>query len=100
MKHSYKIFNQVDARQHPNIIATQKALLDLWKRDCDIIPENISLEDPNKKTRIQFDSSVNLAKPMTYIDRMRFRKPGSFFNLYPHIDSGSITRWSDPVYRY
>ena len=100
MKHSYKCFNQVDARQHPNIIAAQKALLELWKRDCDNILENMSLDSPNKKGIIQLDSSVNLSKPMTYIDRMRFRKPGSNFNLYPHMDSGSITRWTDPIYRY
>jgi hypothetical protein len=46
------------------------------------------------------DSSVNLDQPLTYNDRMRFRKPqDASFQLDPHIDSGALERWSDPIYR-
>ncbi len=64
------------------MIVAQKALLALWSSNPDL------------------DSKTDLTKPLTYNDRMRFRKPGDgSFSLQPHLDSGSFDRWSDPIYR-
>ena len=62
------------------MIATQKALLALWEKDSS-------------------DTDVDLLQPLSYIDRLRVRAPGTEVNLPPHIDSGSIYRWSDDLYR-
>lgn len=36
-----------------------------------------------------------------YVDRLRIRNPGDkTFNIPPHLDGGSIERWSDPTYRH
>ena len=65
------------------MIAVHRALLQLWSLDPDT------------------DSAVDLRQPLMYIDRFRMRKPGKGnFYLAPHLDSGSITRWSDPAYRW
>jgi len=73
---------QVEARHHKNMVMVQKALLGLWKTS----------EIDGK--------SVDLTKPLTYNDRMRFRKPhDNTFALKPHLDSGSLERWSDPAYK-
>ena len=95
----------MNARQHPNIIATQKALLKLWKKDRGTIVQSAmgkdnDVKNAEKKQVIILDDSINLDQPLTYVDRMRFRKPNdNSFCLPPHMDSGSITRWSDPIYR-
>jgi len=50
----YEIYwskSQVNARQHTNIVAVQKALLELWHMNEDNVP------------------SVNLSQPLTYVDR-------------------------------
>ena len=84
------------ARQHVNMIATQKAIMRMWKKDSESKRKNNSaVEDFSESV----DGSVNLDQLLMYIDRMRFRKPGTGSKLTPHLDSGSITRWSDPIYR-
>jgi len=61
------------ARQHPNLVATQKALLSLWHR------------------RKESDVEVDLSKPLMYVDRLRIRPPGdSQFRLPPHVDGGGL----------
>ena len=62
------------------MVLTQKALLALWKAD-------------------EANVDVDLSQPLSYIDRMRIRVPGKEVNLPPHIDSGSIYRWTDELYR-
>jgi len=87
------------------MIATQKALLHLWKKDCDANEKNKECKDEAGKIsenniNLCLDDSSNLDQPLTYVDRMRFRKPGdNSLCLPPHMDSGSVTRWSDPIYR-
>ena len=61
------------------MVVAQKALLNLWTNSSNL-------------------DSLNLDKPLTYNDRLRYRKPGGF-RLQPHLDSGSLSRWSDPNYR-
>ena len=76
------IFLQIEARHHPNMVLVQKALLNLWKIST------------------LHDAAVDLTKPLTYNDRFRFRKPNDdTFKLDPHMDSGSLCRWSDPAYK-
>lgn len=75
----YNSFGQVQARTHPALIATQKALLSLWHSS---------------------NADALLDRPISYFDRLRIRPPGpSAFTLGPHIDGGSIERWEDPGYR-
>ena len=61
------------------MVIAQKALLNLWTNSSNL-------------------DSLNLDKALTYNDRLRYRKPGNF-RLQPHLDSGSLSRWSDPNYR-
>jgi len=76
---SYWSKPQIQARHHPNMILLQKALNGLW----------------NKKAGI--DDCVDLTKLLTYNDRLRMRNPGHRSFLYPHLDNGTISRWSDSV---
>ncbi|KAG8894192.1 hypothetical protein FRB99_001412, partial [Tulasnella sp. 403] len=72
---------QVEARSHPNLLATQKALM-----------STLFHADPS--------ALVSLNTPLTYADRLRIRLPGdSKFALGPHIDGGSLERWEDAPYR-
>ena len=83
------------------MVATQKALLNLWKKDSDFKRKtNDEIEKLDSDETKFVDNSVNLDTLLMYVDRMRFRKPGTGSKLTPHLDSGSITRWSDPIYRY
>ena len=104
MPYSYflQLFSlQVKARQHENIVLTQKALLRMWKKDSKSDQEKDDKMDVSANNQDKFvDTSVNLDKLVMYIDRHRYRKPGTGSKLTPHMDSGSITRWSDPIYRY
>ena len=61
------------------MVLAQKALLNLWTNSSNL-------------------DSLNLDKALTYNDRLRYRKPGGF-RLQPHLDSGSLSRWSDANYR-
>ena len=64
------------------MIKVQNALLSLWT------------------TNQSIDDSVNLTQPLTYNDRVRFRKPrDKSFKLGPHWDSGSLNRWADTNYK-
>ncbi|KAF9890076.1 hypothetical protein FE257_006237 [Aspergillus nanangensis] len=39
-------------------------------------------------------------QPLVYADRVRIRQPGAkFLGLGPHIDSGGLCRWTEPMYR-
>jgi len=68
---------QTEARTHPAIVNTQKALLNLWHAS-----------DPN--------TDISLQTPISYFDRLRIRQPGDAqFALGPHIDGGSVERWED-----
>ena len=79
MYESYWSPSEVDARHHPNMIVLQKALMGLW----------------TKKPGL--DDCVDLTKPLTYNDRLRMRHPDKKFYLPAHIDSGTLSRWADPV---
>ena len=80
----YELYNtkaQINARTHPRIVDTQKALLSYWHAS-----------DPN--------SEISLVQPISYFDRLRIREPGPFgWFLGPHIDGGGVERWEDPGYR-
>ncbi|TLS22993.1 uncharacterized protein PpBr36_06571 [Pyricularia pennisetigena] len=66
---------QVKARGHPNLLRTQRALLEgLWTAG--------------------HDQLINLSTPLSYADRLRIRQPGdASFALGPHQDGGSVERW-------
>ena len=71
----------------------------MWKKDSES-KQNVEKERASCDEQAEFvDDSVDLDKLVMYIDRMRYRKPGTGSSLTPHMDSGSITRWSDPIYR-
>ncbi|KAJ7742882.1 hypothetical protein B0H16DRAFT_1562656 [Mycena metata] len=75
----YNTTSQMRARTHPEVLATQRALLSIW-------------HDRSGET--------SLGTPISYFDRLRIRGPGDAkFALGPHVDAGSIERWEDPVYR-
>jgi len=81
--HEIELSLQFEIRSHPNMMVLQGALLQMWSKDP------------------LLDSSVDLSSPLFYFDRLRMRKPGDRqFKLPPHLDSGSLTRWSDPIYRW
>jgi hypothetical protein len=71
---------QVAARAHPNLIATQRALMKLWHS--------------NDKS-----AKISTSTPLAYADRVRIRQPGdSGFALGPHVDGGSVERWEPDGY--
>lgn len=80
----YELYNtkaQIEARTHPAILNTQRALLSLWRAS-----------DP--------ETEVSLTTPISYFDRLRIRNPGlSSFVLGPHIDGGGVERWEDVGFR-
>jgi hypothetical protein len=63
------------------MLLVQKTLLGLWKTDAD-------------------SNNVDLSQVLAYIERLRIGRPGNKLNIPPHVDGGSIGRWSDPLYRY
>ncbi|KAL2163311.1 hypothetical protein VTH06DRAFT_5368 [Thermothelomyces fergusii] len=73
---------QVRARAHPNLLATQRALMTtLWH----------AASDPS--------AAVSLRTPLGYADRLRIRRPGDArFALGPHQDGGSVERWEERGY--
>jgi hypothetical protein len=74
---------QVLARAHPNVLKTSTWLNNLYH----------TKDDASR-------NGVDLSTPLTYADRFRIRKPGTTWDwLGPHIDSGAIERWEDPVFR-
>lgn len=77
---------QLRLRQHPRMVATQRALNRLWH--CRPLPA------AGNQVR------VDVHRPLTYCDRLRIRDPGdSSFTLGPHVDGGSTERWEDDEYR-
>ena len=67
--------SQVRARAHPNLISTQRSLMNIWHRQ-------------------DKDASISMLHPLTYADRVRIRQPGDAgFALGPHVDGGSVERW-------
>ncbi|ODQ67309.1 DUF1479-domain-containing protein [Nadsonia fulvescens var. elongata DSM 6958] len=73
--------SQLEARSHPELLAAQSSVMDLWHTTDESITMVTSL-------------------PLSYADRLRIRHPGDKqFTLGPHIDAGSIERWEDPDYR-
>ncbi|MCJ1475383.1 hypothetical protein MMC13_004045 [Lambiella insularis] len=72
--------SQVRARAHPNLIAAQRFLMELW-------------HSSNK------DALLSTSQPLAYADRVRIRQPGDIgFALGPHIDGGSVERWEPEGY--
>ncbi|CAN8105265.1 unnamed protein product [Discula destructiva] len=77
------------ARLHPNLIRTQKALMQsLWHTS----PSPSPSPSPSQ-------THISLAHPLTYADRLRVRLPGdATFALGPHQDGGSVERWHPAGY--
>lgn len=66
-------------RSHPNHIALQRRLNELWHN---------------------YDDEDTSSEPLAFFDGIRDRAPGQpFLGLGPHIDAGSLCRWADPNYR-
>ncbi len=60
--------SQVEARSHPNVIATQRSVL-------------------QRLFKAHTDAQMSLSTPVTYADRLRIRLPGdNKFALGPHIE--------------
>ncbi|KAL8377264.1 hypothetical protein RB595_008105 [Gaeumannomyces hyphopodioides] len=78
---------QIKARAHPNLLRTQRALLEtLWHAGPAAGP---GWQEP----------LVDLSTPLTYADRLRIRQPGdASFALGPHQDGGSVERWDPDGY--
>lgn len=72
---------QLAARGHPNLMHTQKRLMQfLWH-----------VSDP--------EAPVDIDQPTMYADRLRIRLPGDArFALGPHQDGGSVERWEPQGY--
>ncbi|KAB8616623.1 hypothetical protein FH972_025959 [Carpinus fangiana] len=71
---------QLRARAHPNMIATQRFLMQYWHTNN---PE----------------AEISTKDPVTYADRLRIRQPGDAgFALGPHVDGGSVERWEENGY--
>ncbi|KDQ59257.1 hypothetical protein JAAARDRAFT_128012 [Jaapia argillacea MUCL 33604] len=74
---------QVQARAHPNVLATST-----WLNQMYHVKGNTTLE------------GVDLSTPLTYADRFRIRHPGVQWDVHPpHVDGGSIERWQDETFR-
>jgi len=74
---------QTEARQHPNMQRAREFLNKLWSYQ---ISEDEVAFDPSKET--------------TYADRLRVRNPGNVSGLVPHVDGGSVERWTDSAYQH
>ncbi|PGH13102.1 hypothetical protein AJ80_06474 [Polytolypa hystricis UAMH7299] len=71
---------QISARSHPNVIATQRFLMNFWHTNSN-------------------DALISPTHPLTYADRLRIRQPGdAAFALGPHVDGGSVERWEPDGY--
>ncbi|KAI0205905.1 DUF1479 domain protein [Astrocystis sublimbata] len=66
---------QIRARAHPNLLAVQSKLMNIWQLSSPEVP-------------------ISLSQTLAYADRLRIRQPGdSQFALGPHIDGGGVERW-------
>lgn len=71
---------QVKSRAHPNILAAQRFVMNIWKS-----------ADPSARVTTNF--------PISYADRMRARKGiGIRGTPYAHVDGGSVERWEPDGY--
>ncbi|KAJ6120435.1 hypothetical protein N7523_004715 [Penicillium sp. IBT 18751x] len=78
---SYWSPSQVKARSHPNMLATQSWMNQLYSADE--------------------DQQIDLSVPLTYCDRVQIRPPGDrHFGLPPHVDGGGVERWEDRSYNH
>ncbi|KAJ5090623.1 hypothetical protein N7532_009307 [Penicillium argentinense] len=78
---SYWSPSQVKARSHPNMLATQSWMNQLYSADA--------------------DQKVDLSVPLSYCDRVQIRPPGDqTFALPPHVDGGGVERWEDRAYNH
>ncbi|OQE32550.1 hypothetical protein PENFLA_c001G05318 [Penicillium flavigenum] len=78
---SYWSPSQVKARSHPNMLAAQSWMNQLYRADA--------------------DQKIDLSVPLTYCDRVQIRPPGDkHFGLPPHVDGGGVERWEDPSYNH
>ncbi|KAJ5593679.1 hypothetical protein N7537_010583 [Penicillium hordei] len=78
---SYWSPSQVKARSHPNMLATQSWMNQLYSADA--------------------DQKIDLSVPLTYCDRVQIRPPGDkHFGLPPHVDGGGVERWEDRSYNH
>ncbi|KAL6885658.1 hypothetical protein GGI43DRAFT_426627 [Trichoderma evansii] len=76
---SYWSPSQVKARSHPNMLATQAWMNQMYTTDS--------------------SQKVELTTPLSYCDRVQIRPPGDKrFALSPHVDGGGIERWEDASY--
>ena len=103
---------QVQARSHPNLLASVVWLNNLYHaQESGNNEKNEELANTMK--------GVDLSTPLTYADRFRIRKPGLQWDLHPpHVDGsslffkpsislpihdmfvgGTIERWVDPFFR-
>lgn len=65
------------ARSHPNVLKTSQILNSWWH-----------------------NADESISAPLSYADGVRIRPPGvPFYGLGPHIDAGSLARWTDPTYQ-
>ncbi|KAJ6596183.1 hypothetical protein DFH09DRAFT_1134327 [Mycena vulgaris] len=81
--HLYWTKAQIQARAHPNMLATSTWLNSLYHVKSGQAPEG-----------------VDLATPLSYADRFRIRHPGVPWARHPpHIDGGTIERWEDENFR-
>ncbi|KAJ5361027.1 hypothetical protein N7541_001871 [Penicillium brevicompactum] len=78
---SYWSPSQVQARSHPNMLATQAWMNQLYSAAP--------------------DQKIDLSVPLTYCDRVQIRPPGDkHFGLPPHVDGGGVERWEDRAYNH
>ncbi|KAJ5108169.1 hypothetical protein N7456_004844 [Penicillium angulare] len=78
---SYWSPSQVKARSHPNMLATQSWMNQLYSAAP--------------------DQKIDLSVPLTYCDRVQIRPPGDkHFGLPPHVDGGGVERWEDQSYNH
>ncbi|KAJ7352284.1 hypothetical protein DFH08DRAFT_858448 [Mycena albidolilacea] len=81
--HLYWTKAQIQARAHPNMLATSTWLNSLYHA-----------------TTGQKVEGVDLATPLSYADRFRIRHPGVAWDRHPpHIDGGAIERWENENFR-
>jgi hypothetical protein len=93
--------SQVRARSHPNLLQTQKWLMEeFWH--CDPpkpTPVIGGCACSRKQQQYQPPSLISTSHTVTYADRFRIRLPGdNKFALGPHVDGGSLERWEDAGY--
>ncbi|KAF8071601.1 hypothetical protein FPV67DRAFT_1622090 [Lyophyllum atratum] len=75
--------SQVEARAHPNMLAAQ-----VWLNNLYHTKEAVS------------NDGVDLSVPLTYADRFRIRHPGGAWGAHPpHVDGGAIERWEEATFR-